>query len=86
MPDALYDLQRSSNSPIYDKEMEEDNELEEALQDAWKQKTAKFRLEEKIEKANVQLQFMIDMFSGMGDKDFYVTKLTEIKNSLKVTI
>ena len=39
-------------------------------------------INDKIEKANVQLQFMVDLFRGL-EKDHYANRMIEIINTLK---
>jgi len=63
-------------------EEQQPTELEEALQDAWKQKTAKWRAERKIENATDKLNLLLD-FANATDNSYLQNKINEIINELK---
>lgn len=64
--------------PANESEQEQPTELEEALQEAWKQKTAKWRVEERLEAKNKAVQSLIDMYKTMDSKEYIINELTKI--------
>ena len=68
-------------------ELDEDDlplsELEIAQQNAWKEKTKRFRLEEKISTAIAKLTFLEDLFS-QTENVFAKNKINEIINDFKL--
>ena len=71
------------NDPTEDFDTIEIDELEEAIRDSRRHQKEKLKLLDKIDKANVQLQFMVDLFRGLEDKDHLANRMIEIKNTLK---
>ena len=70
------------NDPTEDFDTIEIDELEEAIRDSRRHQKEKLKLLDKIDKANVQLQFMIDLFRG-SSKNYYANRMIEIINTLK---
>ena len=70
------------NHPANDVELDEFDELEEANQNTWKEKCAKWRLEEKIRNAQEILNELLD-YSTIQNKAYEKNKITQILNILK---
>lgn len=68
--------------PSNDKENEHRSELEEENQNTWKEKCAKWRLEEKIRNAEEILNELLD-YSTTQNKTYEKSKITQILNILK---
>lgn len=68
--------------PANEIETETISELEDANQDTWKEKCAKWRLEEKIRNAEEKLNELLD-YSTSQNKTYVKNKITEILNILK---
>lgn len=54
------------------------SELEEALQEAWKQKTAKWRVEERLEAKDKALKELLEEMNSTEQLTYYINKLTKI--------
>lgn len=54
-------------------------ELEDALQDAWKEKTAKWRAERRIDDKNLAIDYLIELYSTLDGKEYLVNSLKLIK-------
>jgi primase-polymerase (primpol)-like protein len=70
------------NHPANQEEIIEFSELEEANQNTWKEKCAKWRLEEKIKNAEELLNELLD-YSTTQNKTYVKNKVTQILKTLK---
>lgn len=64
--------------PYNESKQEQPTELEEALQEAWKQKTAKWRVEERLEAKNLRLAIIINVLETMDGKDYLINELKKV--------
>lgn len=72
----------NSDHPANEIEIEIISELEEANKDTWKEKCAKWRLEEKVRNAEEKLNELLDYYTTQN-KAYEKNKVTEILNILK---
>ncbi len=54
------------------------SELEEELQEAWKQKTAKWRVEERLEAKDKALKELLEVLKSTNELNYYINQITKI--------